>query len=76
MHYEEDKEIQEFLESKKHKRNMNAFFREVVGIWKAPHPEVDNSFERLRSKLFLKSKKLYWVSRLYKRRKRATERYR
>lgn len=76
MHYEEDKEIQEFLESKKHKRNMNAFFREDVGIWKAPHPEVDNSFERLRSKLFLKSKKLYWVSRLYKRRKRITESYR
>ena len=43
---------------------------EDVGIWKAPHPEVDNCFEKLRSKLFLKSKKLFWVSRLYKRRKR------
>ena len=70
MQYEEDKEIQEFLESKKHKRNMNAFFREDVGMWKVPHPEVDNGFERLRSKIFLKNKKLYWVSRLYKRRKR------
>ena len=73
MHCEEDKEIQEFLESKKHKRNMNAFFREDVGIWKAPHPEVDNGFERFRSKLFLKSKKLYWISRLYKSRKRRSK---
>lgn len=76
MQYEEDKEIQGFLESKKHKRNMNAFFREDVGIWKAPHPEVDNGFEKIRSRLFLKSKKLHWVSRLDKRRKRITERYR
>lgn len=73
MYYEKDKEIQEFLESKKHKRNMNAFFREDVGIWKAPHPEVDNSFERLRSKLFLKSQRLHWVSRLYKSRKRRSK---
>lgn len=70
MNNEEVKETLEFLESKSHKRNMNAFFREDVGIWKAPHPEVDNCFEKLRSKLFLKSKKLFWVSRLYKRRKR------
>lgn len=75
MHNKEDKEIQGFLESKKHKRNMNAFFREDIGIWKAPHPEVDNSFERLRSKLFLKSKKLYWVSRLFKSRKRRRKTY-
>lgn len=73
MYCEGDKEIQKFLESKKHKRNMNAFFREDVGIWKAPHPEVDNSFERLRSKLFLKSQKFQWVSRLYKSRKRRSK---
>jgi len=67
---ENNTEIQNFLESKKHKRNMNAFFREDVGIWKVPHPEVDNALERLRSKIFIKNPKIYWVSRLYKRRKR------
>lgn len=70
MTNEEVKETLEFLESKKHKRNMNAFFREDIGINKAPHPEVDNSFERLRTYLFLKHPKYPWISRLYKSRKR------
>lgn len=73
MHNKEDKEIQGFLESKKHKRNMNAFFREDIGIWNAPHPEVDNSFERLRSKVYLNQKNCCWVSRLRKSRKRRNE---
>lgn len=70
MYCEGDKEIQEFLESKKHKRNINAFFREDVGIWKAPHPEVDNLLERLRSKIYLNYKNCCRVSRLRKSRKR------
>lgn len=70
MKNEEVKETLEFLESKSHKRNMNAFFREDVGIWKPPHPEVDNEIERLRTKLFLKYPQYSWISRLYKSRKR------
>ena len=70
MQHEGNREIQEFLESKKHKRNMNAFFREDVGIWKVPHPEVDNSFEMLRSKLYVKYPKYKCISRLCKKRRR------
>ncbi len=40
--------------SKKHKRRMNRIFREVANCSKIPYPEVDNSFERIRSKLALK----------------------
>ncbi len=74
MYNEEDKNTQKFLESKKHKRNMNAFFREDIGIWKAPHPEVDNRVERLRSMLYMKHSKFSWISRLYKTRKRRLKR--
>lgn len=70
MNKENEKELTRFLESKKHKRNMNAFFREDIGIWKAPHPEVDNSFERLRTSFYLKHPKYPWLSRIYKSRKR------
>ena len=35
---------------KRFKKRMNRFFREYVG-GKIPYPEVDNFFERLRSKL-------------------------
>ena len=64
----------QFLKSKKHLRNMNAFFREDIGIWKAPHPEVDNGIERLRSRLYLKNSLFFWLSRLYKTRKRRLKR--
>ena len=70
MNIEDEKELQDFLESKKHKRNMNDFFREDIGIWKAPHPEVDNKFERLRTRLYLKCPQFSWTSRLYKSRKK------
>lgn len=70
MNNEEVKETLEFLESKKHKRNMNAFFREDVGIWKPPHPEVDNIIEKTRSLLYLKYPYLSWISRLNKSRRR------
>lgn len=59
-----------YLKSKQHLRNINAFFREDIGINKAPHPEADNGFERLRTNLFLKYPKYPWIARLYKSRKR------
>ena len=43
--------------SKRFERRMNRMFREVVGTDRIPHPEVDNAFERLRSKLVIKFKK-------------------
>ena len=53
-----NKEVEEFMNidtsdvvfSKRFKKRMNRFFREYVG-GKIPYPEVDNFFERLRSKL-------------------------
>lgn len=64
------KQTQLLKNNKKHLRNNNAFFREDIGIWKAPHPEVDNIFERFRSKLYTKHRQYPWLSRLYKSRKR------
>ncbi len=37
--------------SDKHKRRMNKIFREAANCSKIPYPEVDNSFERSKSKL-------------------------
>ncbi len=37
--------------SKRYKRKMNCICREKIGIEKALHPEVDNIFERIRSKI-------------------------
>ena len=31
------------------RKNLNRFFREIVGSSNIPHPEVDNSYERMRS---------------------------
>lgn len=61
--------------SKRHLRNNNAMFREDIGIWKAPHPEVDNAFERIRSKLYIKYPQYPWISRLHKKRKRRNNLY-
>ncbi len=33
------------------RRKSNRLFREIVGSSKIPHPEVDNCYERIRSKL-------------------------
>ena len=43
--------------SKKFKRKMNRLFREKLGIDRIPHPEVDNFYERLRSKLVVAFRK-------------------
>ena len=42
--------------SKQHKRRMNRLFRERVGGAFLPFPEVDNLYERVRSKLVIKLK--------------------
>ena len=42
--------------SKRHKIRMNRLFRERVGGSFLPFPEVDNLYERLRSKLVIKLK--------------------
>lgn len=33
------------------KRKMNRLFREEIGTDHIPHPEVDNSYERIRSRI-------------------------
>ncbi len=47
------------MRSRRHKIRMNRFFREKVGSKKLPYPEVDNVFEKIRSKIviFFKAKK-------------------
>lgn len=40
--------------SKRFKVKMNRLFREQVGGTYIPHPEVDNCFERLRSRLVVR----------------------
>lgn len=74
---EEDEKIQKEIEearlapkSVREKRNANALFREEIGIDKLPHPEADNAFERLRSKLYLRLPRYPCISRLHKSRKR------
>ena len=42
--------------SRRHKVRMNRLFRERVGGSQLPFPEVDNFFERIRSKLIIKFK--------------------
>lgn len=36
------------------KRKINRLFREIIGSSKIPHPEVDNPYERVRSKIVRK----------------------
>ena len=40
--------------SVKHRRKINQLFREIVGSSNVPNPEVDNFYERTRSKLVRK----------------------
>lgn len=42
---------QDFEFSDRFKRRMNRLFRERAGFKKAVHPEVDNGFERTRSRI-------------------------
>ncbi len=53
------------------KRAMNRIFREVGGFSKIPHPEVDNWFQRIRSRLIVKFHlKPYDAERAYRGRRR------
>ncbi len=45
--------------SKKYKRKINRINREIVDSNKAIYTEVDNAFERIRSKIVRKCKKLF-----------------
>ena len=48
---EQDIEDVEYTPSRRHKIRMNRIFRERVGGKFLPFPEVDNAFERMRSKI-------------------------
>lgn len=68
-----EKEIAELPKktpSRKTRKDANAFFREDLGIDKAHHPEVDNGWERFRTRMYLKYPQYPWLSRLYQSRKR------
>jgi len=74
-----EKEIAEAPElkmSRRLRKNTNAFFREDLKIDHAHHPEVDNAWERFRTRMYLKYPQYPWISRLYKTRKRREERNR
>lgn len=47
-----------YIPSKRHKIRMNRIFRENVGGKFLPFPEVDNIFERIRSKIVIMNEKL------------------
>ncbi len=53
---EETNDIEIPPTSKRHKIRMNRLFRERVGGTFLPFPEVDNFYEKLRSKLIVKLK--------------------
>ncbi len=53
---EETKDVEIPPPSKRHKRRMNRLFRERVGGAFLPFPEVDNFYERARSRLAVKLK--------------------
>lgn len=48
----------DFEFSKKFKKKLNRTGREKIGLKKVLHPEVDNTFERTRSKIII-----WWKSR-------------
>ena len=66
---EEMKDIETPPPSKRHKIRMNRLFRERVGGTFLPFPEVDNFYERVRSKLVIKLKINEFFDRLQKRRR-------
>ena len=53
---EETKNMETPPPSKRHKIRMNRLFRERVGSVFLPFPEVDNFYERVRSRLIVKLK--------------------
>lgn len=54
--------------TRRHKLRMNRLFRERVGGSFLPFPEVDNAFERIRSKIVIKIKLNEFLDRRQKRR--------
>ena len=51
-----EEELNDIEISKHHKIQMNRLFRERVGGTYIPYPEVDNFYERVRSKIVIKLK--------------------
>ena len=64
-----EEEIKEFSRSKRYKIRMNRLFRERVGGTFLPFPEVDNFYERVRSKLVIKLKINEFLDRCEQRRR-------
>ena len=48
------------------KRKINRIFREIFGGSRIPHPEVDNCYERIRSKIVRKINVLKHKLKIYK----------
>ena len=67
-------ELPELKLSRKMRRNTNAFFREDLKINSPHYPEVDNAWERFRTRMYLKYPQHSWISRLYRIRKRRAKR--
>ena len=53
---EQIKDIEPATTTRRHRIRMNRWFREQVGGSRIPFPEVDNLYERIRSKLVVKLK--------------------
>ena len=66
---EEMKDIETPPPSKRHKIRMNRLFRERFGGTFLPFPEVDNFYERVRSKLVIKFKTNQFFDHRKKRRR-------
>ena len=52
---ENEKDEEEITVSRRHKIRMNRIFREHGGMRWIPYPEVDNLFEKIRSKIVRRS---------------------
>ena len=48
---EKDQDEDKIIYSRRYKIRMNRVFREYGGLKRIPYPEVDNLFERIRSKV-------------------------
>ncbi len=64
---EYDIKVEKRKPSKRHKIRINRIFRERVGSTIPPYPEVDNLYERVRSKLVIKFKINEFLDRRRKR---------
>ena len=55
---EDQQEDIELEFSVKYKRGINRIYREIIGLNEIPHPEADTLFERIRSAVIVKFRKL------------------